>query len=463
MSSTVTRRATPRAPSIRNTTLVAGSVVALALVVAVAFRNASPPSPLLVGAGAAAALALAALAVLRYDAAVTLGFVLLAFVRFQPAPTDAVFGLVIVVAVLSGRFHPSRVPPLIVVLLSALAALNLVSIVASSESLRTAGSFFGITLYMFLFAVWLTSHVDGRGAARQVLIGYLLAALISAALGVLAIVAAIPGRSSLLLDGRAEALFKDPNVFGPFLVPACLLLIEEVVTPRLLPGRRFWKVAGVLLLALGVLWSYSRGAWLNLGVGVIVMLVVLLLRRGNARTTARVLGLLFVAVIVGSATVAITGSGSFLAERAALQPYDTGRFSAQQAGIQLGIHHLFGIGPGQFDVIEPLASHSLYVRVFAEQGPLGLLVLIALLLATLAMAGRSALRGSDTYGIGSAALLGAWCGLLVNSAVVDTLHWRHLWLIAALIWAGALRPIRAGPGGAHPLSVMRSRRPQARH
>jgi hypothetical protein len=48
------------------------------------------------------------------------------------------------------------------------------------------------------------------------------------------------------------------------------------------------------------------------------------------------------------------------------------------------------------------------------------------------------LRGWSTYGIGSAALLAAWTGLLVNSFVIDTLHWRHLWVLAALIWAGAM-------------------------
>ena len=33
----------------------------------------------------------------------------------------------------------------------------------------------------------------------------------------------------------------------------------------------------------------------------------------------------------------------------------------------------------------------------------------------------------------------AWVGLLANSLFVDTLHWRHLWLVAALIWAGWMR------------------------
>jgi hypothetical protein len=47
--------------------------------------------------------------------------------------------------------------------------------------------------------------------------------------------------------------------------------------------------------------------------------------------------------------------------------------------------------------------------------------------------------GAAASGGAAAALLGAWCGLLVNGAFVDTLHWRHLWLVAALIWVAAFR------------------------
>ena len=61
------------------------------------------------------------------------------------------------------------------------------------------------------------------------------------------------------------------------------------------------------------------------------------------------------------------------------------------------------------------------------------------MLATLYWAGRNAILGRHTYGIGSAALLGAWVGALLNGFFVDTLHWRHLWLLAALIWAGSAR------------------------
>jgi O-antigen ligase len=103
------------------------------------------------------------------------------------------------------------------------------------------------------------------------------------------------------------------------------------------------------------------------------------------------------------------------------------------------------VGPGQFELRVPISAHSTYVRTLAEQGGFGLVLIAALFLTTLVFAGNNAVRGRDTYGIGSAALLGAWVGLLVNSFVVDTLHWRHLWFVAALIWVGAMRRVSELP------------------
>jgi len=77
--------------------------------------------------------------------------------------------------------------------------------------------------------------------------------------------------------------------------------------------------------------------------------------------------------------------------------------------------------------------------------PLFLLLVLGLVLLTLGFAARNVALGVDTYGIGSAGLLAAWCGLLANSSFVDTLHWRHLWFVAALIWAGTA--LRAGYPG----------------
>jgi hypothetical protein len=74
---------------------------------------------------------------------------------------------------------------------------------------------------------------------------------------------------------------------------------------------------------------------------------------------------------------------------------------------------------------------------------LGFVLLAALLFGTLLLAMRNVVVGSSTFGISAAGLLAVWCGMLANSFFVDTLHWRHLWIVAGLIWAGALLP----PGG----------------
>jgi hypothetical protein len=189
-----------------------------------------------------------------------------------------------------------------------------------------------------------------------------------------------------------------------------------------------------------VLFSFSRAAWLNYALGTTVLLTVLALRRGGFR---RAITLLVVMLTAGAAligAVAASSSLTFLEERASIQAYDTQRFGAQLSGVDLATQYPLGIGPGQFELVSPISAHSTYIRALAEEGVLGLFVLLAIMLLTLGFAARNATLGVDTYGIGSAALLGAWCGILANGVFVDTLHWRHLWLVAALIWAGtALR------------------------
>jgi O-antigen ligase len=429
-----------RAALLAGTSALAAAALALVLSVALARH----PLPLgLVFLAGVALMGTLALALARYDAAVGLGIALLGVVVVDPAPADLVFVVVIAVAASSGRFDLDRVPKTVIVAIVVFAALNLVSAVEVIDPARAAG-FFSITLYLAVLALWLTGYVVSSRRACVIARGYVFAAVTSALLGSLALLVAFPGAQLLLEDGRARAFFQDPNVFGPFLVPAALILIEELLAPRLLRASRLTKAIGLVALTLGVLFSFSRGAWLNLALGAVVMFVVLSLRRGGARRAITFLGVgVCVAVLVAGA-VAVSGSSGFLAERARPQSYDAERFGAQAVGLNAAEQYPLGAGPGQFEQIAPISAHSTYVRVLAEQGLAGLFTLAALLIFTLGAALRNALLGRDTYGIGSAALLGAWCGILANSFFVDTLHWRHLWLVAALIWAGSMRRRRAG-------------------
>jgi O-antigen ligase len=380
-----------------------------------------------------------ALAIARYDAAAGLGFLFIGVVYVEPAPPDAIFAVVIAVALVTGRFRIDRLPMSILALLGVFILLNIASAVEAVDPQR-ALVYLIITLYLAVFAVWLTGYLNSAKRARILVNAYLIGAVVAAAWASLALFVPVPLGDILTVGGeRAKALFEDPNVYGPFLVPIALILIEELISPRLIRYRTATKLLLLFVLMIGLFLSYSRGAWGNFAVAITTMLGVLVLRRGGARRAFAVLIVLVLGGVAVGAVLAVTGSLGFLEERAKLQTYDTQRFAAQRQGIKFGDEHLLGIGPGQFEVRAPVPSHNLYVRSLSEQGYLGLFTVLSLVLTTLVLALSNAAMGRDTYGIGSAALLGAWVGILLESFVIDSNHWRHLWLVAALIWIGAQR------------------------
>ena len=404
----------------------------------------SPPPLALVVLGGVGLLALLGLALVRYAAVVALGFALFGIVFVEPAPPDIVFAVAIAVAAVTGLMHLRRIPPAIALLLGAYLILNVISAVSTVDPVHAGLSahagffFFFITAYLVVFAVWLTAWIDSEARMRLILRMLLVAAFCSAVVGVLAPFLPLAAADGWHQDGRAKAFFEDPNVFGPFLVFPTLILVEELLEPRLLRSGRVMKLALFVVFSLGVLFAYSRAAWLNAAVGALTMLAVFALRRGGGRKAFVLIGTIAVAITVFFGAIVLSGSGDFLEERARYQAYDEDRFTAQRTGLELAISSPFGIGPGQYEGVVGYAAHSTYVRALAEQGFLGLLAVILLFLLTLGAAARNAIAGRGTFGIGSAALLAAWCGTLANSLFVDTLHWRHLWMIAALVWIGAM-------------------------
>ena len=396
-------------------------------------------------AAGVALLGVLALAIWRYDVAVALGFLLLGIVRIEPAPIDGVMAIVIAVAIVTGRFDLRSAPLWASGLVGVFLFFNLLSCIEAVKPGRAA-QFLAITVYVCLLGLWTAGYVRTARRARLVLVTWLAVALVSAVVATLALYVAFPG-STYLTNGfgdRAQGLFKDPNVYGPFLVPVAVLVLHELLEPRLLRIGRTLKLLILGILVLGVTVSYSRAAWLNLGVAFVVMLAVLPLRRGGTRHALALLLTLVACLGAAAATVALTGSSSFFEERAHFQTYDSERFGAQRSGIQISESHPIGIGPGQFEYAAPISAHSTYVRALAEEGVLGLVALGSLLIGTLIVACRNVVLGRGTAGLSSTALLAAWVGLLANSVFVDTLHWRHLWILAGLIWAGSLIPAALG-------------------
>ena len=213
------------------------------------------------------------LAIERPVAGFALGFALLGLVRFEPAPVDLVFALLIIGALSAHRIRP-RIPAY---LGSALALFVVLTVLSSTNAigLGHALKFEATTVYLIALAVWLSSVFSNGLRARLAMRIYIVVAAVSGGVGVAALYLPIPARHLLLFDSsRAEGFFKDPNVYGAFLVPAAVILLEELSTPRLLNWKRNRLALAFALASAGVVVAYSRAAWLNFALAVVTVIAV---------------------------------------------------------------------------------------------------------------------------------------------------------------------------------------------
>ncbi|MEX1060870.1 MAG: hypothetical protein WED13_07595, partial [Methyloceanibacter sp.] len=129
----------------------------------------------------------------------------------------------------------------------------------------------GITLYLALSSVVIAAFVLDRPAAnvRLIMSAYVFSALIAASAGLIGYFNLLPGAADLFaVDfARARGTFKDPNVFGAFLVPALLYVLNLVIRTGIVRAS-FWLLAAPILL-FGSLLAFSRGAWINLAVSLL--------------------------------------------------------------------------------------------------------------------------------------------------------------------------------------------------
>jgi hypothetical protein len=425
---------------------LSGGVVLAALVVAALVTGSVDPGAATVALGAVAALtATVALAVVRPVLLFCAAFALLGFALTEPAPVDLVFGLLMLITVAGGKVT-LRVPAAIRILLAVTVLVSLLSVVNAVDTARALQYLF-VSLYLLALAVWLTWAFGSPRATRLAVRAYVGVGVASSIGVVLALYAGLPGGDILLFDpSRGQGLFQDPNVYAAFLVPIAAITLEEIGRPRLLGWKRPYVIGAFVATAAGTVVGFSRAGWLNLAIACAVVIVVPAFRRGGLRPALRTFGALVLAGLVGFVLLSLTGSLTFLEERSQIESYDQARFGAQSSAFGRIGDHVFGHGPGQVETSLDISTHSLYARAAFEQGALGLVAVVLLLFATLYCAIAFVRADGSVHGVGSAALLGSWAGLMANSLFIDTIHWRHLYVVAALVWAGyanlRLTPVR---------------------
>jgi O-antigen ligase len=237
---------------------------------------------------------------------------------------------------------------------------------------------------------------------------------------------------------RVNSLFFDPNIYGRFLAIVMLGLAALLIWST--RPRDIWVVTAVLaVLMAGLVLTLSQSSFAALLLGLLVLAGARWSPRWavGAAAAALVIGALFVLVAPSSVRLNLNSSKS--ADTAT-----SGRYDLVKGGVNLFADKpLEGYGSGGFSRAyrraekgsaekAVSASHTIPVTVAAEQGLPGLLVYIALLVASLAVLLRG-IRGDPVR----AAIAAAFAGLVLHtwsyaSFLEDPLTWALLGMGLAL-------------------------------
>jgi O-antigen ligase len=371
----------------------------------------------------------------------------------EPAPADLCMLVLIVLLPLAGLVH---VEPALGLLLSMMLVAGAAALLGATTAfeIELALAHTGISLYLYLAAIVIAGFIAKRPGAHASLVlnAYLCAAMVAALAGSIGYFDLLPGaREVMTRYGRATGLFKDPNVFGPFLVPALLYVMSRLIEGSI--RRAVLWLAALPILGIGILLSFSRGAWLCAGVGLLLFVGLQFVTARTARVRRKLMGLVAAVALGGSALVLailqLDGVADLFAERAALtQDYDEGpdgRFGGQQKAAGLVLEHVLGIGAQQFaPYFHHEEPHNTYLALFLNAGWLGGAMFLAIIATTLWHGLCHAVRCPRQQPI-FLAVYAAFAGHAVEAAVIDIDHWRHFYLLLAVVWgllAGARAPQR---------------------
>lgn len=375
-------------------------------------------------------------------AAVWLAFAVSGIVFSEPAPVDALMlGLgVLLPAAGLVSFTPSLVTYLALWLIAAAGGLIACTV---SNDFSDSAVFTAVSVYLTLASFVIAGFVaNGPNAhTRLIFNGYLVAALIAAGAGLVGYFGLLPGAYDLFTKfGRAAGTFKDPNVFGTFLIPPAIyalhLAVERPVRHALLP------LIASAVLVLAVFLSFSRGAWMALALSVVAYGYIVVVTSASSLQRLKIACLgalgLVVAALAIVAALQIDSVADLLGERASLtQSYDVGpegRFGGQEKAIGLILDQPVGIGAKQFaSVYHHEEVHNVYLSMFLNAGWLGGAAYSFLVSVTLVLGARHLLRPSPSQPLFQIAYA-CFLAIALEGFIIDSDHWRHFYLLLALIW-----------------------------
>jgi hypothetical protein len=355
----------------------------------------------------------------------------------EPSPHDGLMAVLLAACVVARVSFDRKLIPLLA-LLSLWIVGGLLTLIQIGDN-QKAIQYVGTSLYLDVAAIMFACLFSTGDAVRLSVMrrAYILAALIASAAGYIGFFHLLPGSDVFLDNERVSATFKDPNVFGPFLIFPLLMLMIGFMTR----GFRVINLALMGVIAGALLLSFSRGAWIHFVLSATIAVAVLLKVTPDPRLRARILMFALVAAIGAAlfiiALMSIDSVNQLFMERAkAIQPYDVGpggRFWQQQLALGAILDHPNGMGPFEFDRVFGLQQHNVYMQGFLVYGWLGGMTYLTLVAVTLVI-GLRAMIVPTAWQYYLVAAYAFFAGEAFEGLIVDTDHWRHFYLALGLVW-----------------------------
>lgn len=382
----------------------------------------------------------AKLVALISSAAVSLGVFLSGFVINEPAPYELYMAGLIGVWALFGLRISRSVAPLIVLLV----LFNIGGMISMTQmaDLDNTPLYLAVSLFLALTAVFFAAVIETQPSLYRLIFGaWLAAAMFTAALGIVGYFDAFPGTDIFTRYERAAGAFEDPNVFGPFLTLPGIWLLYRVLTGS--PVKMVLYSLPLLIIAAGIFFSFSRGAWGLFAASAILLVGCLFVQSASGLFRLRIIIMTIVAItlliVAMLAMLQMPGVADMFTTRAQLaQDYDSdrlGRFARYGIGFLMAMEHPLGIGPLVFGKIYGEDTHNIWLKALLDYGWLGFAAHAVLIGWTLVAGSRILFRSRPWQPFFLCAYI-VLVGHVALGTVIDTDHWRHFYLLLGLVWGG---------------------------
>lgn len=364
---------------------------------------------------------------------------LLGFVINEPAPYDLVVVTVIFCWLFIGLRLRKSFTPLVVLMMfymtGGVLALSQVTVLDQKPVMYMAISGFLAATSIF-FASIVAERPERLATIRN---AYLAAAGIAALAAVIGYFHLLPGTDFFTLYGRARGTFEDPNVLGPFLVLAAVFLIRDILVRPLSVASVL--VPLLLVIVAAVFLTFSRASWGLAFVSASGIAMLVFIDQRNPVRRARlialgVFGTAVIAVLLAASLSVESISELFTARAKLVQEYDygrLGRFARHALGFQIATENPLGIGPYEFGRIFREDPHNIYLKGFLAYGWIGGLSYLMLCAWTFVRLFPINFQPRPWQPV-TQCVTAVFAGHLLIGLVIDTDHWRHMYLLFGLSW-----------------------------